>query len=209
MRRSAREKTDGLKVTLTHDFEELKSRRSRWSPFRAKGNGKLELALTEYGHAKLHSIVLAVVHKQLRTIEAQVGVMIDQTQRLSHDLTRLAKKFDVSKEAGPSNSSSQSFDTSVAWYVQGVREMLLNKRLDILQDLEAVVEKTLAKAGHTLQKFLDHRIELSDVLLLPMREHSRDVLSRAVAAIHCELIDGIDRHGQRRSGSVSNASIDP
>jgi hypothetical protein len=58
----------------------------------------------------------------------------------------------------------------------------------------------LAKTGHTLQKFLDHRIELSDVLLIPMREHSRDVLARAVAAIHCELIDGIEETSGEEAG---------
>lgn len=196
----AREKADGLKVAIKHDFEELKCRRSRWMPFRSKGNGNLALVLSEYGNSKLESIVLGVVHKQLRTIEAQVGVMIDQTQRLSHDLTRLSKKFEVTKELGTSASGSQSFDASVAWYVHGVREMLLSKRHDILGSLEHAVEKAMSKSGYTLERFLDHRIELSDVLLLPMREHSRDVLSRAVAAIHCELIDGIQETRDNEAG---------
>ncbi|MCA9069033.1 MAG: hypothetical protein KDA84_08930, partial [Planctomycetaceae bacterium] len=183
-------KIDDLKLRLTTEPDQFESRRS-WLPFRSQSTAKLEAALLEYGNCGLKRIFLSVVHKQLRAVEAQVGVTIDQTQRLSHDLSRLSKKFDVPQISDSINLSSQWFDESVAWYVQVVRERLLDKRIDLMRDLEDVIEKALSKTGHTLQRFLDHRIEISDVLLVPMREHARDVVSRAVAAIHCELIDAV------------------
>lgn len=185
-----REKIDSLKLRLTTGPEQYEKRRS-WMPFRSQRAGKLEEALLEYGNTKLEGILLAVVHKQFRTIEAQVGVMIDQTQRLSHDLTRLSNKFETSRPTDSVKLSSQWFDESTAWYVQGVRERLLKKRVELTKALESAIETTLADSGHTLQRFLDPRIELSEVLLVPMREHSRDVVSRAVASIHCELVDDV------------------
>ena len=73
-------------------------KRRSWLPFRSQRSGKIDGLLLEYGNAKLQDILLAVVHKQLRTIEAQVGVTIDQAQRLSHDLTRLSQKFEIPRE---------------------------------------------------------------------------------------------------------------
>ncbi len=150
---------------------------------------KLEAALREYGESKIQTILLSVVHKQLRTIEAQVKVVIGQTQRLSHDLTRLSMKFENLKPSEFASLTSQVFEESVACYVRGVREMLLGNRVPIIRELESAIEGALTAAGYPLQKFLDHRIELSDVLLQPMNEHARDVVSQAVANIHCRLID--------------------
>jgi hypothetical protein len=194
-----RETTHGMKLSIPNDIEDA-APPSRWMPFRGR-NGKLAAILTEYGNTQIHAIVLAVVHKQLRTIEAQVGVTIDQAQRLSHDLTRLSRKFELPKDSQATNSANTAFDASVAWYVQGVREKLLSKRTEIIQHLEGVIEETLAQDGYTLQRFLDSRVELADILLLPMREHARDVVSRAVAAIHCELIGGDGDPGSDDEGS--------
>ncbi len=202
-----REKLDGLRLAISTDQENLNQRGSRWNPFRSSRNSKLSSVLGEYGTTKMDAIYLAVVHKQLRTIEANLGVTIDQTQRLSHDLTRLSQKFETGKLTDSTQIGSQSFDQSVAWYVQGVRESLLGKRMQIIRNLEGVIQNTLAQAGYQLQKFLDHRVELSDILLAPMREHARDVVSRSVAEIHCEMIDAGESDPSPNTGAFQLSQL--
>ncbi len=186
-----------IRRTLTEDHEELDRRRSSWIPFRSGRPSKRQSLLNDYATAGIKWLVLAVVFKQFRAIEAQVGSAIDQMQRLSHDLSKISGKFKSYGQSASTDSSANEQDDSIAWYVQSVRDAMIEKRAEILQELEEAAESSLSEAGHTLQHFLDPRLQLNDFLQVALQDHSRDVVSRTVAKVHCELIDGQpDSEGQ-------------
>ena len=212
-----------IEIGMTAQSDQMhSSERSRfagWSLRRKKPDDKLRECLNSYSTTCLDELLHRAVAKVARMAVAEVSIMIEQLDRLSRDLNRLA---------GPSQGSSPAAQNArretdeempegsapeLVAYRRLLHEQLRIRRHEIAREIDSVIERQLSANGQGILSFLDSDAELQRFLGRPLDDASRQAVLSCIQGINAQLISACSTESEcqalRQLGALILARLAP
>jgi hypothetical protein len=212
-----------IEIGMTAQSDEIHcSERARfggWSLRRKKPDDKFRECLKSYSAACLDELLNRAVAKVARMVVAEVSTLIEQLDRLSRDLNRLAGPSQASSAAAQNArlDADEDMPEGSAPELQAYRRMLHEQlricRNDIARQIDTVVERQLSANGQGILTFLDSEADLQRWLGRPLDAASRQTVLSYVQGINAQLISACGTESEcpamRHLGALISARLVP
>jgi serine/threonine protein kinase len=167
-----------------------RSRFAGWSFRKKPAQDKSRDALRAYAETCLSELFRRAAIKVARIVIAEISTLIEQLDRLSRDLMRLATPQQVSQSSGHENDGEapRGAAAALAAYRRLLCEQLRLRRFDIARRIDEVIEVQVLGTGNGIRRFLDSEVELQRLLGKPLAEASRREVLENMARVNSELV---------------------
>ena len=186
---------------------------------RSRPDDKVRECLNSYAKTSLDELLHRAVAKVARIVVAEVSTLIEQLDRLSRDLNRMAgsqQPLSPSAQSALAESDEDLSDGSapeLAAYRRLLREQLRIRRHEIARQIDECLEQQLSNAGQSLRTFLDSEYELQRLLGKPLEEAARQAVLAFIQEINAQLIRACGGESEcqamRDLGAMISASLVP
>jgi hypothetical protein len=173
--------------------ENQQPERSRFAglSFRKKpAQDKTRDALRAYAETCLNELFRRAVAKVSRIVIAELSTLIEQLDRLSRDLMRLAGPTQASAPADREFAGDPPHGAGAALtaYRTLLCEQLRLRRCDMARRIDEMIEAQVLGTGNGIRRFLDSEVELQRLLGKPLAEASRREVLENIAHVNAQLV---------------------
>ena len=212
-----------IEIGMTAQSDELlRPERARfvgWRLRRKKPDDKFRECVKSYAETSLAELLHRAVAKVSRMVVSEVSILIEQLDRLSRDLNRLAGPTQGLSQ-GVRNARHESDEDlpegsarELVAYRQLLREQLRIRRQDIARQVDAVIEWQLLRNGQGIRTFLDSEAELQRLLGRPLDDASRQTVLACIQEINAQLVEACSSPSEcqamRDLGALIAAALAP
>lgn len=140
-----------------------------WLSRRSAARNALAERLIEHGLCSFQELLDVLVHWQLRSIESHLSTVIDHLVNMWHELKQLGKQIGKENVVTSSRKQLSKFEWSLwKWVVE--------QRPKLAQELRMRIENDVLAGPRKLQRLLQQRCSLEQVLGGALVRHSRQVV---------------------------------
>ncbi|MBI3862184.1 MAG: protein kinase [Planctomycetia bacterium] len=167
-----------------------RSRFAGWSLRKKAPADKSREALKTYAKTCLNELFRRAAAKVSRIVIAEISTLIEQLDRLSRELMRLAGPMQAAPPAGQASDREAAHDSRAALsaYRRLLCEQLRLRRYDMARRIDELIESTVLGAGNGIRRFLDSEVELETLLGKPLADAARRTVLENIEQINVQLV---------------------
>lgn len=185
-----------IQLTTPSGLETTINASRGWLQRRANQRASLAHELTDLGLDSFDELLDMLVQSQLRAIESNFSIAIDELTHMFLELEQLGLR--ISSEIASTNSGSGNAPE----YELLLQKQLLDRRPQLIQELRAQVDERVFTGPKKLQRYFRLHCSYDQEIGDPLRDHARRVVLKSIKQILCSSLGKPSQNHDQRDIKV-------